>query len=64
MPNVKCPLPDYGHRKRNGYCGRKRIELTNKPHELNELYCLGFDTPEIKIFKEVITGNPDLFQKE
>jgi hypothetical protein len=61
VPNVKCPLKECGHRKRNGYCGRRNIELSNQPHELNELYCLGFDILDMKIFKQVITGDPDLF---
>ncbi len=63
MPNVKCPIEDCGHRKKNGYCGRKRIELSNEPNGLYELYCLSFDTPEMRTFKQAITGDPELFQK-
>jgi hypothetical protein len=64
MPNVKCPLMDCGHRKGNGYCSRRNIELSNMPKELNELYCLGFDTPDIKVFKQIIAGDPDLFNRK
>lgn len=60
MPNVKCPLETCGHRKKNGYCGRKSIELSN---QLNEIYCMSWDEPEIRMFKQILANDPDVFQK-
>ena len=63
MTSVKCSIEDCGHRNRKGYCTRETIELSNEPHKLNELYCLGFDETRMKVFKQIISGDPDIFQK-
>ncbi len=54
MPGVKCPMEDCGHRSKRGYCHRKKIELVQTRSGCNELYCLGWQTPGIKAFTEIV----------
>ena len=54
MPSVKCTLESCGYRNKKGYCSRKTITLQVCRDEFNELYCLGWATPETRLFTNVL----------
>ncbi len=54
MPSVKCSLKTCAYRGKRGACTRQHIELQQNNNELNELYCLGWNTPETRLFTEVM----------
>ena len=54
MPSVKCTLRGCGYLNKRGYCRRKTIVLQVTENDCNELYCLGWVTPETKLFIDVV----------
>ena len=56
MPSVKCTLKDCAYKNRSGYCKRKSIVLQVTRDDCNELYCLGWVTPETKLFIDAINA--------
>ncbi len=58
-PSVKCTLDSCGYRNRKGYCNRKAIVLQVTENGCNELYCLGWVTPETKVFTDMLSGRSD-----
>lgn len=63
MPTIKCPLKDCTYRGKRGGCNRRHIELRQSDEELNELFCLGWTTPETRLFTEVVAGRLDAKDK-
>lgn len=53
MTRVCCPLEDCGYRHKNGTCKRPIISLSQTETRTNEMYCLGWMTPETKLFVEI-----------
>lgn len=53
MTRVICPLKDCGHRLKNGSCHRPTIKLQQTESETNEMFCLAWETPDTKLFREV-----------
>ena len=56
MPTVKCPLQDCGYRNKRGYCHRTAFALQQTETRCNELYCLGWATPEMRVFDDAMTA--------
>jgi len=56
MPSVKCNLVGCAYLNKRGYCSRKTIILQVTRDGCNELYCLGWATPETHLFNQVIEG--------
>ena len=56
MPSVKCLLKSCVYRGKRGSCHRKHIVLKQTEAGLNELYCLGWATPETRLFTEAMEG--------
>jgi len=54
MPSVKCNLYSCAYRNRRGYCRKKTIVLQVQGGGCNELYCLGWATPETRLFNHII----------
>ncbi len=59
VTTVKCTLKNCAYRNKRGYCSRKTIVLQVTENDANELYCLGWATPETRLFTKVMTGNID-----
>jgi len=53
MPSVKCSIKSCGYRGKRGACTRKSIVLQQPDDCLNELYCLGWVTPETRLFVDI-----------
>jgi len=59
MPSVKCTLKGCAHIGKRGACTRKNIVLQQTSDQCNELYCLGWNTPEQKLMDEVIKNTTE-----
>jgi len=57
MPSVKCNINDCAYKNRKGYCRKKTITLQPNREDLNELYCLGWATPEQALSNKVMKGD-------
>jgi len=53
MPSAKCTLKNCAYINKRGYCSRKAIVLQVNREGLNELYCLGWSTPETRLFVDM-----------
>ena len=56
MTSVKCSFKDCGYLNQRGFCRRERIILQQADKTTNELYCLGWATPETKLFNDIINA--------
>ncbi len=56
MPSVRCSLTSCAYRGKRGACTRKHIVLQQDDPELNEMFCLGWATPETRLFEKMITA--------
>jgi len=54
MPSVKCLIKECAYRGIRGSCHRKHIVLQSTRNDCNELYCLGWSTPETRLFTEIM----------
>jgi len=54
MPSVQCSLKSCAYRNKRGYCSRKNIVLQVTENGCNELYCLGWATPETRLFTHMM----------
>lgn len=59
MPSVKCSLKSCAYRGKRGNCHRKHIELQQPDEQLNEMFCLGWATPETRLFTEAMNDTVD-----
>ncbi len=57
MSSIRCTLKTCAYRNRKGYCTRKTIMLQVTENDCNELYCLGWSTPEQRLFNRIMTGD-------
>ena len=65
MPSIKCTLKSCGYLNKKGYCSRKTIILQVTETDCNELYCLGWATPETRLFTNVMEAtSPALGNEE
>jgi hypothetical protein len=59
MPSVKCSLKSCVYRGKRGSCHRKHIILQQNREILNEMYCLGWELPEMRLLAECASGKLD-----
>ncbi len=59
MLTVNCRLKGCAYRNTRGYCQREHIVLEPVTEGQNELFCLGWATPETKLFTDVWNGRSD-----
>jgi len=68
MPAIKCPMTDCAYRGKRGSCHAKHVTLKQTRSELNEMYCLNWTTPELRLFIDSIRGeigsNDDRYSKQ
>ena len=59
MSSVKCNIEGCAYKNRKGYCRKKTITLQPNDNELNEMYCLGWNSPEQALFDKIMRGDTE-----